>query len=285
MSLARPITSEIPAQSAASGSQTERPGLAEILSGKELPAPDTPQAQQGVQASKLPQLSANEQVVERSEPDKSSDDSVTPPATEPPSPAVGLGNASLHQSVEPMLRAIVRRAIAEQMQTMNHFQRIGVMDRICWRLRALLTSRTYDDIVFEKTHRYQVEEVFLLRHDSDTLISYASSDPSRHSTPRRIRYDLDRLVKELKNDEGEIETSAELPNKRTAIVHSAENCYLIACVRGRANALVHSDLDYALMQVEQRFGKRLRDQGQHFIHVLQPLLEGCLLIQSPASPK
>lgn len=48
---------------------------------------------------------------------------------------------------------------------------------------------------------------------------------------------------------------------------------------------VRANLDYTLEQIEQRFEKRLRKEGHHFVHVLQPLLEGCLLIQSPPAPK
>ena len=191
----------------------------------------------------------------------------------------------LHMYLEPMLRATVRRAIAEQMQTIHHFGQISLLDRIAWRLKALLTSRTYDDIVFERTHRYRVEEVYLLRYQSNSLISYASHDPSRHSTPRKIKYDLARLVEELNNGEGELQKSFELPNQNTAVVRCGQNCFLLASIRGPINALVRADLDYVLSQVEQRFGERLRDQGQHFIHVLQPLLEGCLLIQSPPPPR
>lgn len=191
----------------------------------------------------------------------------------------------LHMYLEPMLRATVRRAIAEQMETMHHFGQISVVDRIAWRLKALFTSRTYDDIVFERTHRYRVEEVYLLRYQSNSLISYASHDPSRHATPRKVKYDLSRLVEELQDEDGELRKSFKLPNRNTAAVRCGQNCFLLASVKGPINALVRADLDYVLTQVEQRFGDRLRDQGQHFIHVLQPLLEGCLLIQSPPAPR
>ncbi len=190
----------------------------------------------------------------------------------------------LHMYLEPMLRATVRRAIAEQMQTIHHFGQISLIDRISWKLKALFTSRTYDDIVFERTHRYRVEEVYLLRYQSNSLISYASHDPSRHATPRKIKYDLSRLVEELTDDEGELRKSFQLPNNNTAVVRCGQNCFLLASIRGPINALARADLDYVLSQVEQRFGDRLRDQGQQFVHVLQPLLEGCLLIQSPPPP-
>jgi hypothetical protein len=64
---------------------------------------------------------------------------------------------------------------------------------MAWRMKALVSSRTCDDIVFERTQRYQVEEVYLLRSESHSLISYGSHNPSHHANPRKIRYDLVRL--------------------------------------------------------------------------------------------
>ncbi|MDB4353878.1 hypothetical protein N9Z02_01100 [Akkermansiaceae bacterium] len=191
----------------------------------------------------------------------------------------------LHTYLEPMLRSTVRRAIAEQMQTAHHFGKISAADRLTWRMKALFSSQTFDDIVFDRTHRYQVEEVFLMRYDTFSLISYASHDPSRHANAKKIRYDLSRLMGELKDDEGKLKKTFDLPEKRTALVRSGRHGFLVAVVRGRANALVRADLDYTLEQVEQRFEKRLRSEGHHFIHVLQPILESCLLIQSPAPPQ
>ncbi|MCU0752628.1 MAG: hypothetical protein MUC40_06310, partial [Akkermansiaceae bacterium] len=69
--------------------------------------------------------------------------------------------------LEPMLRATIRRALAEYSPASRPFEPPGVLDRLVWHVRALFTSRTYEDILFEKTRRFQVEEVFLL--DSSTL--------------------------------------------------------------------------------------------------------------------
>jgi hypothetical protein len=199
--------------------------------------------------------------------------------------ALSAPQTGLHTYLEPMLRSTVRRAIAEQMQTTHHFGSISTSDRLTWRMKALFTSQTFDDIVFDRTHRYQVEEVFLMRYDTFSLISYASHDPSRHANAKKIRYDLGRLVAEFKDSEGELKKAFDLPDKRTALLRPGRHGFLVAVVRGRANVLVCADLDYTLEQVEQRFEKRLRPEGDQFIHVLQPILESCLLIQSPAPPR
>ncbi|MEN8693828.1 MAG: hypothetical protein ACN4GG_09570 [Akkermansiaceae bacterium] len=199
--------------------------------------------------------------------------------------ALHAPKTSLHTDLAPMLRSTVRRAVAEQIQTAHHFGSISITDRLIWRMKALFTSQSYDDIIFERTHRYQVEEVFLMRYDTFSLISYASRDPSRHSNPKKIRYDISRLIRELKGADGQLRDTFDLPRRRSALTRQGRNCFLVAVIRGRANALVCADLDYTLKQVEQCFEKQLHKEDHQLVHVLQPLLEDCLLIQSPAAPK
>ena len=124
-----------------------------------------------------------------------------------------------------------------------------------------------------------------MRYGTFSLISYASHDPSRHANAKKIRYDLRRIMAEVKDSEGKLKKAFDLPEKRTALVRRGRHSFLVAVIRGRANALVRADLDYSLEQVEQRFEKRLRAEGHQFIPVLQPILESCLLIQSPAPPR
>lgn len=192
--------------------------------------------------------------------------------------------SGLHSYLEPMLRSTVRRAIAEQMENSRQFSEVGAFDRLAWRLRALFTSRSYDDIVFDRTRRHQVEEAYLIRRKSKSLVSYASHDPARHSNPRRIQSTVRSLCSRLQAPDGSIETTFDLPEKRLGLVREGKHCLLVAVLRGRSNALVRADLDYILRQVEDRFGKELELRSDAFIHVLQPLLEGCLLIQSPSPP-
>lgn len=190
----------------------------------------------------------------------------------------------LHIVLEPMLRSTVRRAIAEQMDSSRQFRQLGAMDRLAFRLLALFTSRTYDDIVFERTHRYQVEEAYLLRREDRSLVSYAHHDPGCHVSPRRVQERVRDLNSKLQAPDGSVESSFDLPKHRLALVREGQFSYLVAVLRGRSNALVRADLDYVLRQAEERFGARLGTKTDAFFRVLQPILEGCLLIQSPAPP-
>jgi hypothetical protein len=54
-------------------------------------------------------------------------------------------------------------------------------------------------------------------------------------------------------------------------------------IRGDVNDLVKADLDFALKRIETRY-KNEFVQGHPLLQELQPLLEECLLIHSPAGP-
>ena len=104
--------------------------------------------------------------------------------------------------LEPMLRATIRRAIAESSPGSRPFNPPGAVDRLVWHLQALFTSRTYEDIFFEKTHRFQVGEFFLVDASPLALVSFASCDPARHASPRRVESSVQRLALQLRDDSG-----------------------------------------------------------------------------------
>lgn len=190
----------------------------------------------------------------------------------------------IHSYLEPMLRSTVRRAIAEQMDDASPFREVSGWDRFAWKLRAIIGSRTYDDIVFDHTKRYQVEEVFLLRPHSRSLISYASHDPSRHTKPAKIQGTVKKIAAKTSDKKNEDATCIKWEGTRNLMIRRGEHSILAAVVHGPSNAILRSDLDYTLRQAEERFGKTLEDENDIHLQILQPLLEGCLLIQSPAIP-
>ncbi|RYD22704.1 MAG: DUF3572 family protein [Verrucomicrobiaceae bacterium] len=184
--------------------------------------------------------------------------------------------------LEPMLRSTIRRALAEYAPT-RPFRAPGFVDRLFWHLQALFTSRTYDEIVFEKTHRFQVEEVFLVDAASLALISFASSDPARHASAKRVSNTVQRLALQVRDENGKIRETFELPEQRQAVSLAGRFVVLIAVVRGVPGELVMADLDFALRRIEDRFREKFLQDGSPLLHPLQPFLEDCLLIQAPAS--
>jgi hypothetical protein len=185
--------------------------------------------------------------------------------------------------LEPMLRATIRRALAEYSPTSRPFHTPAAYDRFIWHLQALFTSRTYEDILFEKTNRFQVEEVYLLDAASLALVSFASCDPARHASAKRITPTVHRIALELRDEQGAIRSAFELPDQRNAISCAGSLAILVAVVRGRPSELILADLEFALRRIEDRFREQFKKEGSPLLLALQPFLEDCLLIQAPAS--
>lgn len=185
--------------------------------------------------------------------------------------------------LEPMLRATIRRALAEYAPASRPFQPPGAFDRFVWHLKALFSSRTYEDILFEKTRRFQIEEVYLLDARTLALVSFASCDPARHASARRVSGTAQRLASQLPAEQGGIHPLVELSDRRWLIARQGSCVVLMALVRGKPGELVAMDLEFALRRIEDRFRERFQQEGSELLRELQPFLEDCLLIQSPAS--
>ncbi len=193
------------------------------------------------------------------------------------------GGHDADPELEPMLRATVRRALAEYAPASRPFQPPGALDRFIWHLKALFTSRSYEDILFEKTRRFQVEEVFLLDSRTLALVSFASCDPARHSSVRRISGTAQRLALQLRDENGAVRQHVELSDHRHLVSREGSHVILMTLVRGRPGELVIADLDFALRRIEGQFAEKFRQEGSPLLHEVQPFLEDCLLIQSPAT--
>lgn len=185
--------------------------------------------------------------------------------------------------LEPMLRATIRRALAEYAPASRPFQAPGSFDRFIWHVQALFTSRTYEDIFFEKTRRFQVEEVFLLDGSSLALVSFASCDPARHASVRRVFNTVQRIALQLRDEDGTLRPAFDLPEKRTVISRQGRHVVLVALIRGEPGELVLADLEFALRRIEDHFRDQFQEEGSPLLYSIQPFLEDCLLIQSPAS--
>ena len=185
--------------------------------------------------------------------------------------------------LEPMLRSTIRRALAEHSPGVRPFQAPAVTDKIFWHLQALFTSRTYEDILFEKTRRFQVEEVFLVDAASLALVSFASCDPARHSSTKRVTSTVQRLAMQLRDEQGKIRETFDLPDQRKVISRAGRFVILLAIIHGRPSELVLADLEFALRRIEDHFREQFKNVESELLFPLQPFLEDCLLIQAPAS--
>ncbi len=190
----------------------------------------------------------------------------------------------IHHYLEPLLRSTVRRAIAEQMATASPFRDVPGWNKLAWKLRALMTSRTYEEILFDHTRRYQVDEVFLLRPQTRSLISYASHNPARHAKSGKVENTVKKIATKSANLSIHESSTMKWDDDHQLVIRPGKHSLLAAIVHGSPNAVLEADLDYVLRQVEERFGYTPEDDKDIHLHVLQPMLECCLLIQSLAAP-
>ncbi|QJE99010.1 hypothetical protein [Luteolibacter luteus] len=182
---------------------------------------------------------------------------------------------------EAILRATFRRALAEHQS--GPFQDPDFAHRMLWRFQALFSSRSYEEVLADKIRRFHVEEVYLLDRDRLSLVSYASTDPVRHAHARKVGSFARQLALRVKDESGVLQIGFELGEGRRTVVRPGHFCYLVAVVRGEINDLVKADLDFALRRIESRYRSPFV-QGQPLLKELQPVLEECLLIHSPAAP-
>ena len=179
-----------------------------------------------------------------------------------------------------LLRHVVRRTLGEQMPGRTLFDPPAPPVRLRWKLQAFFTGRSFNDVVLEKTRRFRIEEVYLLRQETLTLVSYASRDPVRHAYPRKVDYDLRRLRHEVNAALQNNVDDFLLPSHRKVHLTKGDRTILVAVMRGETNLLLGSDLGFILRRIEHLVGKRVEDEGVHFTFPLQPLLEECLLVQA-----
>ena len=200
-------------------------------------------------------------------------------------PLVGQAAGNIQLSDDPafesLLRATFRRALAEQ--SSGPFEDPSMSRRAMWRLQALFTSRTYEDVLADKIRRFQVEEVYLLDRDRLSLVSYASCDPVRHAHPRKVGSFARRLAMRIEIHEEGFRPGFELGQGRRTFIIKGRYTILVAVIRGELNDLLKTDLEFALRRIEIRYHEPF-EKGNPLLHELQPLLEECLLIHSPAAP-
>jgi hypothetical protein len=195
---------------------------------------------------------------------------------------------TLHQSGscmdthwEPWLRSTIRRALAEQRSLQDAVEEPGLFQRFCWRIGAFFRDRSYEQMLWENTKRFRVEEVYLLERGSGALLSHAGIDEPGASPSKRMAEKARHLAESLYDAEGTIRLQFRQPRGRKAEVRVGRHAVLIAVVLGEFPEALRVDLDYCLRRVEERFGARFCDRDESLARVVQTYLEECLLIAMP----
>ena len=189
--------------------------------------------------------------------------------------------AGLPGDLEPLLRNILRRTLAEHAR--GPFEEPDPIQKFKWRVDALLTSRSYEEVVESSTRRFHVEECFLFDATRFAVISYASANPARHTRPRRVATTAARLSHAISRLNPTDPLDFPFDKDCRALVRIHSGTALAVIFRGRPDVDAATDLDCIHFRIHSRFGPAIA-AGQPLLNELQPLLEECLLIHSPLAP-
>lgn len=128
-----------------------------------------------------------------------------------------------------------------------------------------------------------MQEVYLLDVKTLALVSFASCDPARHSSVKRVEGAAQRIALQIRDGEGEIRRSIERADGMNVIAEKGSQMLLVASVRGQPTEMIIADLEFSFRRIEEHFRERFAQAGYALMHALQPFREDCLLIQAPAS--
>jgi len=194
------------------------------------------------------------------------------------SPA-GSSALSSGSNLEPMLRNIIRRTLAEQLPSKN--QSSG-FSRLSWRFEALMTSKSLQDVTFSKTRRYRIVETYLFERQDQILLSYASRNPTRHAQINKVKSTYESLRRLIKDLPANDHKPYAMPDQCFAVIRQSSDTILIAISQGMPSSSAYIDLDYLHATVNAAFVPNRNNVD--LLKFLQPTLENTLFIQSPPLP-
>lgn len=218
-------------------------------------------------------------------------------ADAPPAPSADFTDADLRAALgsllplpaapgisgdlEPLLRNILRRTLAEHAR--GPFEEPDPLQKLKWRIDALLTSRSYEEVVEDRIRRFHVEECFLFDAENFVVISYASANPARHTQPRRVAATAAKLSHAITQLNAREHVEFQFEKDTRALVRIEHGTALAVLFRGRPDIDAALDLDCVHARIHARYSKAIED-GEPLLDELQPILEECLLIHSPLAP-
>ena len=183
---------------------------------------------------------------------------------------------------EPWLRTLIRRTFAEQRSLYEPIDEPGWLSRLNWSVGAFFGGRSYREVLWEKTGRFRMEEVYLLRANDGKCLAHVAGDAQREGGMRRAM-EMARLLADSRFDaEGALRSRFRLPQGLRAELRAGRFCDLVAVVSGNFPESLLVDLDFLLRRIESRYGKELVEQEDVDLTGLRPLLVDCLLINAPS---
>jgi outer membrane protein OmpA-like peptidoglycan-associated protein len=193
---------------------------------------------------------------------------------------------AIYPIMGPAIRTSIAAAIREFAESMNQILRKSISLRaIKWRIEALITGKSFSEILISRSLNYNVEQVFLIHRQSGLLLQNVAAQGSVVKDADMISGMLT-AIKDFLSDsftEGGQELETVDAGRFKLWLTYGSRVLLVGAVNGTAPADLRKTFRKALDGIEGSFQKEINNFKQDDLSVFEPVrpyLESCLLSQS-----
>jgi outer membrane protein OmpA-like peptidoglycan-associated protein len=193
---------------------------------------------------------------------------------------------AIYPIMGPAIRTSIAASIREFAESLNQIVRKSFsFQSIRWRIEALITGKSFSDILLSRSLTYSVEQVFLIHRQSGLLLQHAAAQGSVLKDADMISGMLT-AIKDFLSDsfaEGGQELETVDAGRFKLWLTYGSKLLLVGAVNGTAPADLRKTFRKALDGIEESFQKEINNFKQDHVSVFdgaQPFLEQCLLHQS-----
>jgi OOP family OmpA-OmpF porin len=194
-----------------------------------------------------------------------------------------LANA-LFPIMGPAIRQSIRDALSKIVDGFNQTLDQSLSPRsLGWRLEALMTGRSFAEVLMAKTLLYKVEQVFLIHRETSLLLAHVEApDAKVESKDADMVSSMFTAIQDYVQDSFSVSGGDKLETMQvgdlTVVVRQGPSALIAAAVRGTPTSDLKSSLDEVLETIHSRWYDPLRQfEGDTSpFEDIQPLLEDCL---------
>ncbi len=165
-----------------------------------------------------------------------------------------------------LIRKTVTNSIKQFVNDINRALELGFSSKaIKWRWQAYKAGITFPEMIFQKTVRYQVEEIFLINRENGLLIEHIGSDDmlkDNNAISAMLTAIQDFIGDSLKSSETDSLNSAEIANKQFIITYGP-TAFLATVVKGSPTEKFKERLQQLIENIHADFSSDLSQEDQY----------------------
>ena len=193
---------------------------------------------------------------------------------------------AIYPIMGPAIRTSIAASIREFAESLNQIVRKSFsFQSIRWRIEALITGKSFSDILISRSLLYSVEQVFLIHRQSGLLLQHAAAQGSVLKDADMISGMLTAIKDFLADSfaEGGQELETVDAGRFKLWLTYGSKVLLVGAVNGTAPADLRRVFRKTLDEIEESFQKEINNFKQDNLSAFEPvlpILERCLLQQS-----